>query len=376
MAEYAANFEWRSEGEDAEVVLYAPDSAVADWAFEQVLPAARLPGVISPVYAAASSRASGLPGASRGFGWVAASGTHVAPDLISAPERGLLLIADVPVENLGEPEEAPRLILRRLSEVALPKIDEAGVRRATESGALWAAEEGLIEEEDLSLFAQGVVGDADTLGRRSLSAGTRDWTRPGEVRALRVAEILRSEGAEELGLDPGALALVVSAGAEDLGRLALVGHRERILARTASGESGAPVNLPAAPLDTEEAEEARDLLAAMGAAANYAAGRAALVSYALRRALRDAGALRLRAAWAVGGFGERDGLVLHRNNLAATGVGEALVAGRTVAAGTGEMLGSAPPFEAQEETGRWVWEEAGVLTRWAVLEPLGADLLT
>ncbi len=373
MAEYAADFEWRGEGEDAEVVLCAPDPTVAGWAFEQVLPAARLPGVVSPVYAAASSRASGLPGASRGFGWVAASGTHAALDLISAPEWGLLLVADAPVENLGGPEEALRLILRRLSEVALPNIDEAGMRRAMEFGALWAAEEGLIEEEDLSLFAQRVVGDADALGRRSLFAGVRDWTRPGEVHALRVAEILDSEGAEEVGLDPGALALVVSAGAEDLGRLALVGHRERILARTASGDFDAPVDLPAAPVDTEEA---RDLLAAVGAAANYAAGRAALVSYALRQALRDAAALRLRAAWAVGGFGERDGLVLHRNNLAAAGVGEALVAGRTVAAGTGKMLGSAPPFEAQEETGRWVWEEAGILTRWVVLEPLGAGLLT
>ena len=364
MAEHAADFEWHGEGEDAEVVLYAPDSVVAGWALEQALPAARLPGVVSPVYAAASSRP---PGVLRGFGWVAASETHAAPDLISAPEWGLLLIADAPVEGIGTPEEIPRLILRRLSEVALPNIGETGMRRVAESGALWAAEEGLIEEEDLPLFAQG-AGDADALGRRSLSAGTRDWTRPGEVRAMRVAEITDSEGAEELGLDPRALALVVSAGAEDLGRLALVGHRERILTRSSSGEFGAPVDLPAAPVD---AEEARDLLAATGAAANYAAGRAALVLYALRRALRGAGTLRLRAAWVVGGFEERNGWVLHRNNLAAVGAGEALVAGQTVAAGTGGMLGSTPSFEAQEEAGQWVWEEAGVLKRWAVLEPLG-----
>src|SRR5919202_3759346 len=109
MAEHAADFEWRGEGEDAEVVLYAPDSVVAGWALEQALPAARLPGVVSPVYAAASSRP---PGVLRGFGWVAASETHAAPDLISAPEWGLLLIADAQVEGIiGKPEEIPRLIL-------------------------------------------------------------------------------------------------------------------------------------------------------------------------------------------------------------------------------------------------------------------------
>ena len=41
MADHAAEYEWRGEGEEAEVVLFAPDDA----AFERVLPAARLPGV-------------------------------------------------------------------------------------------------------------------------------------------------------------------------------------------------------------------------------------------------------------------------------------------------------------------------------------------
>jgi hypothetical protein len=49
---------------------------------------------------------------------------------------------------------------------------------------------------------------------------------------------------------------------------------------------------------------------------------------------------------------------------------EALVAGRTVVVGTGEMLGSAPPFDVAEKDGWWPWEEAGILTRWAILEPL------
>jgi tRNA-splicing ligase RtcB len=364
MTEHAGDFEWRAEGEDAEVVLYAPDSAIADWAFEHVLPVARLPGVVSPVYVAASSR---LLSVSSGFGWVAASETHVAPDLTSAPEWGLLLTTDMPVQGIGALEEVPRLISRRLSNVVLPNIGEVGVRKVTELGVLWAAEEGLIEEEDLTLFAQS-AGDADALGRRSLSAGTRDWTRPGEVHCMRVGGILDSERAEELGLVPGALAFVVSTGAEDLGRIAIAGHRERILARATSGDFGAPVGLPAVPVD---AEEARDLVVAIDAAANYAAGRAALALYGLRRALRDLGALQLQAAWTVGGLGERGECSLHRNNLVAAGSEEVLVAGRMLAAGTGEMLESAPPFDVAEEDGLWPWEEVGILTRWAILEPLG-----
>lgn len=365
MTEHAADFEWRGEGEGAEVVLYAPNPAVADAAFERALPAARLPGVISPVYAAASSRELRL---SRDFGWVAASNTHVAPDLTSVPEWGLLLVADALIGSVsGTPGEVPRLISRRLSEVALPSLDTADVRRISESDAYWAAEEGLIEEEDLP-FLTPSAGDADALGRRSISAGAQDWTRPGELHAFRVAEILDPQGAGEMGLEVGALAFVISAGAEDLGRLAFAGHRERILARTMSGDFDPSVDLPTALVETEEA---RDLLAASGAVMNYAAGRVALIVYALRRALRvDVGALRLRAAWRVGGAEERNGAVLHRSGVAAAEDGEALVSGRTIAVATGGMLGSAPPFATPEQDGRWPWEEAGVLVQWAILEPL------
>ena len=359
MVEHAADYEWRGEGENAEVLIYAPDDANAERALELALPAARLPGVTSPVYVAASDS---------GLGWVAVSETHVAPDLCSAPVWSLLRVADATVADLGVPSgEVEGWISRSLSEVALPRLGEREVRRAAESGAAWAAEEGLVEEEDLRLF-EVAEGDADSLGRRAVALGARDWTRPGRVRALRVAEILDSEGAEAVGLDPGALALVVSTGAEDLGRLALSGHRERILARVWGGDFGATADLPAAPV---YAEEARDLMAAIAAIKNYAAVCATLTVYALRRTLKDAGALALQAAWTVGGSEEQDGLVVHRNGLASVGAGEVLVAGRTVAAGTGGMMRSAPSFGVFEEDERWAWEEAGLLLRRAFLEPLG-----
>jgi tRNA-splicing ligase RtcB (3'-phosphate/5'-hydroxy nucleic acid ligase) len=357
MVEHAADYEWRGEGEGAEVLLYATD-LTANPAFARVLPATRLPGVESPVYVAASPE---------GLGWVVVSTSHAAPDLVSVPVRGLLLVADAALGGLGvPPEDVPRMIPRRLSEVRLPQLTVAGTRRICETGARAAAEDGLIEEEDLPLL-EPRPGDADALGRRAISAGTRDWDHPGEAHAYGVGEVWDAGAVEGLGLEPGALALVISAGAGDLGRLALAGHRERILSRVRGGDFGAGEDLPAAPVDTEEAA---DLLAALHTASNFADGRVALLLYALRRALGDVvGALSLRAAWRIGGVEVRDVSPVHRTDLASAGEGEVLVSGGSVVAGTGKMSGSVPPFGSPEDDGRRPWEEAGVLERWADLDP-------
>src|SRR3712207_895047 len=270
MIEHAGDYEWRGESGEAEVVLYAPSDGAAESAFGRVLPITRLPGVAGPVHAAASPD---------GLGWVATSTSHAAPDLISAPTCGLLLVADAALSDLqAPPDELPRLISRRLSEARLPHATAAGVRRICESGARAAAEDGLIEAEDLRFF-DSLTGDADALGRRAVSAGTRDWDLPGTVRAHGVGDVLDAEAAGGLGLEPGALALVVSVRAGDLGRLALAAHQERILSRIRGGtDFGAEDDLPAAPVETAEAS---DLLPATFAAANFADGRAGLPLYAL-----------------------------------------------------------------------------------------------
>ena len=360
MVEHAGDYEWRVEGEDAEVVLYAPGESIAEFAFGRILPSTRLPGVESPVHAAASPE---------GLGWVVASASHAAPDLISIPERGLLLVADVPAENLGMPPVGMmNLVSRDFGEVGslLPPPNEADIRRICEEGASAAAEDGLIEEEDLSLL-EPVVGDSDALGRRALAGGLRDWEGRIGVDVRVVAEILDTDGAETLGLEPGMLALVVGVGAGDLGRLALGAHRERILGRIRGGtDLGARDDLPAAPAETEEVA---DLLAAVGAASNFADGRAARTLYVLRRVLGDvAGGLSARAAWRVGGIEGREGSLVHRRDLAAAGEGEVVVSGGSGAAGTGKMSGSVPPFGVPEDEGLHPWEEAGILERWAVLD--------
>jgi hypothetical protein len=356
VAERSGNFEWRVEGDEAEIVLYAPD----DSALDRILPAANLPGVESPVYAVASSQ---------NFGWVAASTTHVAPGLISAPARGLLLTAGVTMDGLDLPsDELVLLLSRNLSEVRLPRSGGAGTRRICEAGAWAAAEDSIIEEEDLPFFDLS-EGDPDALGNRALIAGERDWDLLTKVRLYSVGEVLDAELAESLDLDQGALALTIEAGPGELGRIALSVHRERILSRIRAGvDFDAEDDLPAAPLDSEEAA---DLLAATRAAANFADGRTALTLYALRRALADiTGELRPVASWSIGGFEERDGLVVHRRELARISGGDVMVSSDSVATGTGTMLSSAPPFQVAEIGETWPWEEVGLLERVATLEEL------
>ena len=361
MVDQAEEFAWSGEGKDAEIFVRAPDEATAERAIDRTLPAARLPGVHSPVHAAASPE---------DLGWVAVSGTHAAPDLFSAPVRGLLLLADVDADTLGfPPRDVGDLALRGLAEAgpSLPVLNEAGVRRVCEEGAGAAAEDGLVEEEDLA-HLEPLEGDPDALGRRSLAAGTRDWEEGFGLEVAVVGEVLEGEGAEALGVRRGLLALVVRAGAGGLGRLAQDTHRARIFTRIRAGvDFGAGDDLPAAPV---EVEEAADLIAAAQAASNFADARAARAVYALRRVLGDVvGGLELRAAWKVGGIEVRDGIMIHRNNLAAVAQGGVLVSGGAVAVGTGNMWRSAPPFGAPEGEGRWPWEEAGLLERWAELDP-------
>jgi tRNA-splicing ligase RtcB len=354
LAEHAAEYEWRGDGEEAEILLYAPDDA----AFERVLPATLLPGVESPVYAVASPR---------GFGWTAASSSHVAPDLLSLPARGLLLVAGTRSENLHvDARELANRMLRDLPEIAsrLPSPNEAGVGRLCESGASAAAEDGLIEEEDLELL-DALPGDADALGRRALSAGPRDWQEAAIPELGVVSEVFDTEGAESLGLELGTLAILISVDGGDLGRLALAAHGERLRAR--AGDFGAQQDLPAAPV---ESGEAQDLVAALYAASNFADARATRTVWTLRGLLDEAtGGLEVRAAWRVGGIEERDGHLLHRRGLALVEDGDSLVCGRYAALGTGNMSSSAPPFGISEAEDGWPWEEAGLLERLAGLDP-------
>lgn len=360
MSERAGDYEWRGEGDGAEIILYAPD----DSALERARTATLLPGIEGPVYAASSQA---------GFGLAAVSSTHAAPDLVSAPVRGLLLVAGVSAGGLGIPsEEIPRLVFRNLSEISLPSLGGvSGIGKFCEFGARRATERGMIEEEDLA-FLEPRNGDPDALGRRALESGSRGWDELGEVGVYSAREVLDAEGAETLGIGSGTLVLTVGAGAGDLGRLAPAGHRHRIMNRVRSGDFGADLDLPAAPL---ESEEGQDLLAAVNGASNFADSRAALTLYALRRALSDVfGGLSVRASWTVGGFEERNASLIQRQSFAGRGAGEACVCGDAVVAGTDDMLWSVPPFEASEEEGIYPWEEAELLERSVDMERLGGKV--
>lgn len=363
MAEHIEAFEWRADGEEAEAVVYAPDEEHSERALRLALPATSLPGVSGFVFAAASAE---------GAGRVALSETHAAPGLVSVPTRGLFLTADRRLEETGAPfEELADTVRRGLAEAlgVLPSPGEAGVRRVCEEGARAAAEDGLIEEEDVP-FLGPLPGDPDALGRRAVAAGVRDWKSGIEPNLAYVDEILDANGAGSIGLEDGMVTAVLSIGGGELGLLALSTHEERIAGRVRAGaDFGATPGLPAAPVGTEEAA---DLLAALGAASNFADAQAAIALAALRRALsKVAGVLSVRAAWRVGGMEERREGIVHRDRLCARGNGEAAVSGSSVVAGTGKMLGSVPPFGVAKGDGRWAWEEAALVERLAMLGGTG-----
>lgn len=363
MIDHSEEFVWRGDGDEAEISVAAPDEETARLAFDRALVAAKLPGAVSPVHVAVAPRRGGC---------ASASTTHAAPDLASVPSRSILLVADTPVANLGAPpEEMMNEILRGgLPELSTSRINAAGVRRMSEFGGNAAAEDGFIEEEDLAFLAP-LSGEPDALGRRAVSAGERDWNERICIRLHEVGDIFDSEGMESLGVEAGMLVVEVTAGAGELGRIASSLHRERVAARVESGEFEPPEDLPAAPLETGEAH---DLLSAFRAAANFADGRAALAVFALRRAMREmAGRMDVRAAWRVGGIGEAGDSVVHRWGLAEAGEGDVLISGGVVAVGMGTMYASAPPFGVSEEDGLWLWEEAGLLGRWAGLDLLGGE---
>ena len=246
----------------------------------------------------------------------------------------------------------------------------AEVSKFCDSGAHQAAEQGLIEEEDLA-FLKTRRGESDALGRRAIEAGNRGWDQLGEVGVYSAREVLNAAGAEMLGIGSGTLILTVGAKAEDLGGLALDGHRHRIMNRVRSGDFGAELDLPAAPVGSEEAE---DLWAATNGISNFADGRAALTLYALREALSDVlGGLKICTSCTVGGLEERGIATIHRKNLAGRGVEEATVCGGDVVSGTEEMLESVPSFVASKDEGATPWEEAEILERWVDLESLGRN---
>jgi tRNA-splicing ligase RtcB (3'-phosphate/5'-hydroxy nucleic acid ligase) len=363
--DHSGEFVWLGDGDEAEIFVAAPDEVTARFAFERAFVAAgRLPGAVSPVCVAATSRTS--------FGWVAASDSRVAPDLGSIPSRSVLLVADVPVSNLGVPpaEVMDEILRAGLPELSSVRVSSAGVRRVCEFGGEAAAEDGLIEEEDLAFLAPFST-DSDSLGRRAVSAGEREWNGGVAVRLYGVGNVFDSDAMEALGVEAGMLAVEVTAGAGELGRISSALHRERVVDRVENGDFDAPEGLPVAPLETEEA---RDAARKSRAAANYADGRVALALYALRRAMRKmAGNLDVRAAWRVGGVEETESFVAHRRGFAGVGGGDPVVSGGVLSGGVGTMYANAPPFGMTVEDGRWLWEEAGLLERWADLDLLGGE---
>lgn len=372
--EHAEDFIWRGDGEEAEVVVYAPDAEAARRGFERASRAASLPGAEGPVYAAVS-----VPG----YGHAVSSSESVSPEMASAPERGLLLSCEAPGEDFARRlgvagHQAGREVARRVGEAmyGLPRMNASAMRRVCEVGAEVAASEGVIEEEDLA-FLDPLPGDPDSAGRRALLAGEREWgQRFADIDPFSIIEVLDSDALEGFGVEPEGLLIGLSVGAGEMGRIAFSLHRERIAHRILSRDfdhvpdpSGGGASLCIAPFETEEAQ---DFVAASGTVSNFADALAALSLLVVRRALGGVvGEMEVRSAWRSGGVGITGEGAAHRYDLASSGDGDQILSGGALCSGTGAMRSSAPMFPVEGPDGLWPWEEAGLLGRIARLGPPG-----
>lgn len=357
------------------MIVYAPDSAIAERGFERLNAAASVPGVEGEVCAAVSGD---------GYGHVFGTGGGVAPGLVSVPGRGVLLSCEVTSEDFARRlgvagHQVEKEVARRFggATYGMPRANAAFVRRVCEFGAEALASEGVIEEEDLAFLTHVPGGDPEAAGRRALLSGEREWgERFATATPYFISEVFDSEALERAGLEPSRLVFGFGVPAVEMGRVAHSLHRERIISRISYGEFdfvGDPSGdggIAVAPPDTEEA---RDFVAASGAASNFSDALVALSLFVVRRALGGVvGDVVPVSSWRVGGVEESvDGGIIHRDGVAAVGEGSLVLSGGVFASGMGTMAKSAPTFGAGEDEGRWLWEEAGLLGRIATFEVFG-----
>ncbi|WP_119069507.1 hypothetical protein [Rubrobacter indicoceani] len=374
MIDNSEKFVYRRDGEEAEVVVYAPDGEAAERGFGRAVRAASMPGVEGTVHAAA---------AESGYGHAVVAGGSVSPEMVSAPERGVLLSCEVEAKDfarrLGVAEhQVNREVSRRIGEsvYGLPRPDRRSIRRACEAGAEELADAGVIEEEDLA-FLGPLAADPEAAGRRALAAGEREWGRLfADVTPYSPSEVFDPDALEDSGFEAEGLLLFLSVGAGELGRLVFSLHRERFRSRILTRDfdfvrdpSGGVASLCVGP---SESEEAGDFVAASASTANFSDALSALSLFVVRRALGGVlGGIEIRSSWRCGGILQRDGLMLHRDGLAAVEADGVFVCGGNLCSGKGEMESSAPSFYAPEPEGRWPWEEAGLVGRLARLKGFG-----
>ena len=177
------------------------------------------------------------------------------------------------------------------SEGAIAKLSAKDLRRVLETGARWAVQAGFGSEADLDTTEdRGCIegADADAVSQRAMSRGENQLGTLGSgnhfVEFGVVEQILDARTAEVYGLVEGAVTLMIHSGSRGLGYQICDDFIQVML--KASAKYG--IHLPdrqlcCAPVHSPEA---RNYLAAMAAAANYAWANRQIMLELARRSLQ------------------------------------------------------------------------------------------
>ena len=265
-------------------------------ALQQVANVATLPGVVTASIA--------MPDIHWGYGFPigGVAAMDEADGVVSPGGVGFDINCGVRLvrTSLGLEDVRPRLeplmqeLMRRVPQGAGPRgalsLKEGELERLAEEGAAFLARRGLATQEDLSRTEEGGVmpgAEAAAVSRRALERGRTQVGSLGSgnhfIEVQVVDEVVDEEAASAFGVGLGQIVVMIHSGSRGFGHQICTDH----VARMASVAARHGIELPdrqlaCAPLGSPEA---REYLAAMACASNFAFANRQMMMHEVRGAL-------------------------------------------------------------------------------------------
>ncbi|HET6475138.1 MAG TPA: RtcB family protein [Thermoleophilia bacterium] len=273
-------------------------------ALQQVANVATLPGVVTASIA--------MPDIHWGYGFPigGVAAMDEADGVVSPGGVGFDINCGVRLvrTSLGLEDVRPRLeplmqeLMRRVPQGAGPRgalsLKEGELERLAEEGAAFLARRGLATQEDLSRTEEGGVmpgAEAAAVSRRALERGRTQVGSLGSgnhfLEVQVVDEVVDEDAASAFGVGIGQIVVMIHSGSRGFGHQICTDH----VARMASVAARHGIELPdrqlaCAPLGSPEA---REYLAAMACASNFAFANRQMMMHEVRGALEQV----FQASW-------------------------------------------------------------------------------
>ena len=273
-------------------------------ALQQVANVATLPGIVTASIA--------MPDIHWGYGFPigGVAAMDEADGVVSPGGVGFDINCGVRLvrTGLGVEDVRPRLeplmheLMRRVPQGSGPhgalRLEEGELERLAEEGAAFLVERGYATEDDLAHTEEGGVmpgADASAVSRRALERGRTQVGSLGSgnhfLEVQVVDEVVDEEAASAFGVGPGQVVVMIHSGSRGFGHQVCTDH----VGRMASVAARAGIELPdrqlaCAPLGSPEA---REYLAAMACACNFAFANRQMMLHEVRGAFERV----FRASW-------------------------------------------------------------------------------